>query len=178
MKDMSSTRRISVIVVFIALGVVLSPLNILMGPTKAFPMQHMINAIVGVLFGPFYAAFVAAAIGTIRITLGVGTIFSYPGGIPGGLVVGLFHRYVKNTDYAAFLEPIGTSIGAIFSALIVVQFLPRAMPPIFGIQNQVALWVIYWLFSCVPGSVLGFFVIKVMRRIGIVERMLLKGSHQ
>lgn len=171
---MPSTRKLGAIIVFIALGVILSPLNIPMGPTKAFPMQHMINVITGILFGPVYAAFVAATVGTIRIALGVGTVFSYPGGIPGGLIVGISYWYVRRSDYAAFTEPLGTSVGAVFSALVVVQFLPRAMPPILGIENQILLWIVYWLFSCVPGSVLGFAVIKIIRRTGIVNQLLLE----
>jgi len=173
---MSSIRRLSAVIIFIALGIALSPLNIPMGPTKAYPMQHMVNVLTGILFGPFYAAFVATAIGTIRIALGVGTVFAYPGGIPGGIVVGFFYWYVKRTDYMAFTEPLGTSLGAVFSAIVVVQFLPRAMPPILGVESQILLWVVYWLFSGIPGSVLGFLLLKVLRRTGVVKKIFLQGS--
>ena len=170
---MVSTRKISMSIILVALGVVLSPVNIPMGPTKAFPIQHMINAVAGILLGPWYAMLIATAIGAIRISLGTGTIFAFPGGIPGALIVGFFYWYVRKTDYSAFTEPIGTSIGAVISALFIVQFFPRAMPPIFGITSQATLFVIYWLFSCVPGSILGFLVVKALRRTGFADRILI-----
>jgi len=169
---MVSTRKIAAIIVLAALGVAASPINIPMGPTKAFPFQHALNVVTGILLGPWSAVLTAVIVGTIRIGLGTGTIFAYPGGIPGGLVVGLVYWYLKKTDIAAFTEPIGTSLGAIVSATLIVQFFPRAMLPIFGVENQVLLFIIYWAFSCVPGSVIGFALVKGLRRAGIEKRLL------
>jgi energy coupling factor transporter S component ThiW len=49
----------------------------------------MINAIVAIMLGPFYAAAVGLGIGTLRVAAGTGTLFAYPGGMPGGFVVGV-----------------------------------------------------------------------------------------
>ncbi|MFN3621855.1 MAG: energy coupling factor transporter S component ThiW, partial [Nitrososphaerales archaeon] len=89
-------KKVALLAVFIALGVALSiyPGSIPVGPTKVFPFQHMINGILGVALGPWYAAVAALATGLLRISIGTGTIFALPGGIPGALVVGIVYRYV------------------------------------------------------------------------------------
>jgi|GEM_PF-5345547 len=108
--------------VLVALCVALSGLYFPVGPTKVYPFQHMVNAIAGVLLGPWWAALIATLAAVIRNLLGVGTIFAFPGGIPGALVVGLLYRWIKR-DWVAFLEPLGTGlIGATLSAWLVVPY--------------------------------------------------------
>ena len=74
---------------FVGLAVVLSPIYFPVRDTRCFPAQHMVNALAGVLLGPWYAVFIAIATGMIRISTGMGTVFAYPRGAFGGLVVGL-----------------------------------------------------------------------------------------
>ncbi|HUV33342.1 MAG TPA: energy coupling factor transporter S component ThiW [Candidatus Desulfaltia sp.] len=154
-----STRRIALAAVLSALTVALSPLYIPLGATKCFPAQHMMNAVAGVLLGPWYAAAMALATGTIRNMFNLGTLYAYPGGIPGALVVGLTHRYLKKMDVAALAEPLGTVvIGATLSALLLAPALGHSMTLYF-------FWVAFAA-SSVPGSVLGYLVIKTVRRLG------------
>lgn len=163
----SVSLRVGLAAVFIALGVVLAPFHFPVGPTKCYPFQHMVNALVGIFLGPWYAAAVATAIGVIRNMLGVGTIFAFPGGIPGGVVVGIVHRYVRRTDYAALAEPLGTVvIGATLSALAVGPMIGRTM-------SLLAFWVAFSV-SSIPGSALGFLVVKVLRRTGVADRIFLR----
>jgi len=91
-------------------------------------------------------------------------------------MVGLIYRYVKRSDYAALTEPIGTSIGAFLSALIIIPFiLPtlgipyKPLTPLFDITATWALLEIYWLISCIPGSFLGFVIVRVLRRTRFAE---------
>lgn len=167
-------KRLTLSIVLIALSVALSPFYFIAGPTKSFPFQHMINAISGIFLGPWYAIVIALTIGLIRNGLGTGTVFAFPGGIPGAVVVGLFYHYVKKTDYMALTEPIGTTVGALISAIILAPFIGTKMPPLLGIEVQWMLFVVYWLISSVPGCVLGFLVIKVLRRTGVAEALLPK----
>ena len=112
------------------------------------------------LLGPWYAVFIAAATGTIRIFTGVGTVFAYPGGVFGGLIVELAYRYFKKTDYSALLEPLGTvAIGATLSALVVAPYLEMTMTLIY-------FWTAFAA-SSIPGAILGFIVLKMLRRAGI-----------
>ena len=156
----TSTRRVALAATLVGLAVVLSPIYFPAGDTKCFPAQHMVNALAGVLLGPWYAVFIAIATGTIRISTGMGTVFAYPGGVFGGLVVGLTYRYVKKTDYSALLEPIGTvAIGATLSALVVAPYIGNTMTLIY-------FWTAFAA-SSIPGAVLGFIILKTLRRVGI-----------
>jgi energy coupling factor transporter S component ThiW len=156
----STTRRVALAATLVGLAVVLSPLYFPVGDTKCFPAQHMVNALAGILLGPWYAVFIAIATGTIRIATGMGTVFAYPGGIFGGLVVGLTYRYVRKVDYSALLEPVGTvAIGATLSALVVAPYIGKTMTLIY-------FWTAFAA-SSIPGAVLGFIVLKTLRRAGI-----------
>jgi len=157
------TRRIALSAVLTATAVILSPLYIPIGTTKCFPAQHMINGVAGTLLGPWYAAMIALATGIIRNALGLGTLYAFPGGIPGALVVGFLRNYVKN-DYAALTEPLGTVVvGATISALI--------FAPWQGHPFTLSFFWAAFAASSVPGSVLGFLVLKALRRAGVIKRV-------
>ena len=165
------TTKIALSAILVALGVVLSlVLNFPVPPTKCYPGQHMINAIAGVLVGPWYGALIALLVGAIRMASGTGTIFAFPGGIPGALIVGLVYWYLRKTDYAAFAEPLGTAVGGVISATV---FVPIAGPmrPFWGLTAQWTLFTVAFLISSVPGCVMGFLVIKFLRRSGIADRI-------
>jgi len=154
-------RRIALSAVLTATAVILSPLYIPVGTTKCFPAQHMINGVAGVLLGPWYAAMIALATGIIRNALGLGTIYAFPGGMPGALVVGFLRNYLKN-DYAALTEPLGTvAIGATISALI--------FAPWQGHPFSLSFFWAAFAASSIPGSVLGFAVLKALRRTGVIK---------
>ncbi|TRO46199.1 energy coupling factor transporter S component ThiW [Candidatus Bathyarchaeota archaeon] len=154
-----STKKVALVAVLVAVTVVLSPIYFPVGSSKCYPAQHMINGIAGVLVGPWYAALMALFTGIIRNMLGMGTLHAFPGGIPGALVVGLFYRYVKRTDLAALTEPFGTVvIGATISALVVAPYLGKSF--------TVAFWWVAFGASSIPGSIIGFLVLKAIRRLG------------
>jgi energy coupling factor transporter S component ThiW len=156
------TTRITLTAVLVALTVVLSPLYIPLGTTKCFPAQHMMNAVAGVLLGPWYAGVMALGTGVIRNLLGLGTLYAFPGGIPGALVVGLLYRYVRRADVAGLAEPLGTVvIGATLSALVLAPGQGHALALSF-------FWVAFAA-SSIPGSVLGYVVLKAMRRLGVAR---------
>lgn len=142
------------------------------GPTRVFPFQHMINVLVGIMLGPLYAVLVAFGIGTLRLAAGTGTLFAYPGGIPGGLVVGILYWYVWRHDECALIEPIGTGLGGILSAITLAPFIGgKPLPSIFGLTAQWELFVIFFWFSSIPGSIIGYIVVKTLRKIGVFDRL-------
>ena len=156
------SRKIAATTVLAAAAIVLSPFSFPIGPTKIYPAQHMINSISGVLLGPWYAICVAIIAGIIRNALGTGTIFAFPGGIPGALVVGIVHRYIWKKNYAALTESIGTTFGAVISALLV-------SPIVFNLKlSTVTLsmeaFIIAFLISSIPGSILGFIILMVLSK--------------
>jgi len=178
-------KKLALVVVFSALGVAISPFTwfVVFG-TKANPTQHMINAILGVLVGPFWAAIAAIFIGTMRNILGIGTVYAFPGGIPGGIVVGIIHwllkrlrRSEKTHLISALTEPVGTLLIGVPLALFLVA-------PWMGSKNLLDLtakegpllaFLIFgtgWALSCVPGSIIGFIILLILKRIGISRETL------
>lgn len=167
------SRRIALSALLIALGVALSifPGSIPFGPTRVLPYQHMVNVIGGILLGPWYAAGIALAVGTIRVGIGTGTVFAFPGGIPGALVVGLLYHYLRKSDLFAFSEPVGTGFGALISALIVQPMLGlRDIPLMFGLAAQWQLFLASFWLSSIPGAVMGFVIVVALRRRGVVQK--------
>ena len=164
----SNIRQVSLAAVLIALGVVISPfLWFPILASKAYPGQHMINALAGVLLGPLWASFVAFCIGLIRMSLGIGTIFSMPGGIPGALVVGFFQWWLRRSritsvELAAFSEPIGTIfIGGTLAVYLVAPMVGRNMV-------LIPVWI-GWSLSCIPGAIMGFVILKSLKAVGVTK---------
>jgi energy coupling factor transporter S component ThiW len=171
------SRKVVLSALLIALGVLLSffPGSIPIGPTRVFPFQHMINAVAGVVIGPGYAAFIAFSIGILRISAGTGTIFALTGGIPGAIVVGLVYKYLLRRDTASFSEPAGTALGALLSALLISPLLAYPpLPPFMGIDLQWLLYVVFFWMSSIPGAILGFALIKMLRR----SHLITEGNNQ
>jgi energy coupling factor transporter S component ThiW len=162
-----SSRNIVLAAILASIAAVLSSVvSFPLGFATPAPIQHMVNAMAGVMLGPWYAVLVAILAGTVRNILRTGTIFAYPGGIFGGLVVGLMYRYLIKNDYAALTEPIGTVlIGATVSAYLVGPWALGA--GLIGTLGTLQAYLISFAASSIPGSILGFAVLKVVRRIGI-----------
>lgn len=163
---MGNIKQISLVALLIALGVVIAPFFWfpVLG-SKAYPGQHMINAVAGVLLGPIWAAVIALFVGVIRMSMGIGTIFSIPGGLSGGVIVGLFHLFLKkikhkHPELAALIEPMGTIF--IGGTLAVYVFAPIAGREMFLIP----VWI-GWSFSCIPGAIFGFIILEILIKTGV-----------
>lgn len=176
---MRPSLRISLIAFLSALGVVLSPFWFPVFTSKAFPAQHLINSLAGVLLGPVDAALIAIIIGIIRNNLGLGTVYAFPGGIPGGIVVGIFYLVLRHRlgvslsrKVAVFTEPIGTVlVGATLSIYIVAPWINDV-----GMMEKVAsigLIPIYvgWFISSISGVVIALVIITALDKAGLMERL-------
>ena len=174
-KNKMLTKKIALASCLIALGVVIAPF--LWFPflyTKCYPGQHLINVLAGILLGPHWAALIATIIGIIRISLHIGSIYAFPGGIPGGVVVGLFNILFKKlnirNDISALTEPLGTVfIGGTLSVYIVAPLAGH----ITMIGALLPIWFAFGI-SSIIGSIMGFTVIKVLDRVGILSRITYK----
>lgn len=156
------SQKVAATAVLAATAIILSPISFPIGPTKVYPAQHMINGIGGVLLGPWYAMFIALIAAIVRIALGTGTVFAFPGGIPGAFLVGFIHRYIWRRDYAALTEPLGTAFGAVMSATLVG---PLALQSgwIRSMLTPEA-FLMAFLISSVPGSIIGFVILIALRK--------------
>lgn len=155
-----TVRRVILAGLFAAVAVVLSTVGAIpIGPTKILPFQHMVNAVAGVLLGPWWAAASALVAAAVRNLLGIGTVFAFPGSPFGAVVVGLAYRAVRR-DWAALLEPLGTGpIGATLAALVVA--------PLAGHALGWATLQYLFLASSIPGAILGFVALKALRAAGL-----------
>jgi energy coupling factor transporter S component ThiW len=161
MGEIARTRTIVLTGLFAALAVLLSGIHFPLGPAKVFPFQHMVNAVAGVVLGPWYGALAALIAAIIRNAVGTGTLFAFPGGIPGAIVVGLVFRYSKR-DWAALLEPLGT--GGIGVLAITLLF-----GPLMGKDFAFAFFFTAFMASSVPGSILGYLLLKALRRAKVLD---------
>jgi NCS1 family nucleobase:cation symporter-1 len=173
--DFASTRRpvinISTAAILIAVGIVVASLSIPLPPVKVAPGQHMINAIAGVLLGPIWPVAIALSIGIMRNVFQTGTLFAFPGGIPGGVVVGTVYwllgsllkgkRRKLRLILAALSEPIGTVlIGATLSALL--------LAPLVGSTATVQFFWLSFAVSSIPGSIIGALVLLALELAGVM----------
>ena len=161
MGSVEKVRKIVLAGLFAAMAVLLSGIHFPVGPIKAFPFQHMVNIVAGVMIGPWYAAIAALIAGIIRNAIGTGTIFAFPGGIPGAIVVGLVFRWVRR-DWAAMTEPVGTG-------LIGVPLTVFLLGPILGKQFAFALLFPAFMLSSIPGSIIGYVLLKALRRTNVLK---------
>ena len=153
------TRKLVLAALFAGLGVLLSSFAVPVGAARVFPFQHAINAVAGVLLGPWWAAGSALVTATLRFSIGTGSLFAFPGSPFGALAVGFAYRFLRR-DEAALFEPVGTVlVGATLGAVLISPFLGAAG------GGLVALMVAFAL-SSVPGAVIGYVLLKALRRSG------------
>jgi len=173
-KARTTTRELVLSSMLTALVVALSPIYFVWGPTKALPWQHMVNVVAGIMLGPFWAAIVAFLAGTIRIALGTGTIFAYPGGIPGGLVVGLTYRLLTGIFkrrrtalvISSLTEPLGTcGVGGAITWYLMDPLMGGAFRVKFGAFLYFAAG---WLVSSIIGTALGLLIVLSFERLSVL----------
>jgi energy coupling factor transporter S component ThiW len=154
-------RPLVLAALFAGLGVLLSSFAVPVGASRVFPFQHAINAVAGVLLGPWWAAGSALVTATLRFSLGTGSLFAFPGSPFGALAVGLGYRLLRR-DEAALFEPVGTVLlGATLGAVLISPLLGAAGGGLIALMAAFAL-------SSIPGAVIGYVILKALRRSGQV----------
>ena len=174
------TIRIAYTSVFTGIGIILA--HTFFFPflgTLAFPGQHLVNAVAGVILGPWWASLIAILIGTYRNFVGIGTLFAYPGGIPGAIVVGLVYRLLRRrfnpkvAILAALFEPVGTVlIGGTISLLIIAPAIGHkaaGLIPQLGIIGALTQFYIGWAASSIPGAVIGYLVLIALTQFQAIK---------
>jgi len=95
-----------------------------------------------------------------------------PEGIPGALVVGLFHLLLRRSgvgrrELTALTEPIGTVlIGGTLAVYLVAPYLGRDM-------LLIPVWM-GWSLSSVPGAVAGFLILEALRAAGFTRETFIR----
>ncbi len=162
-RETSPTRRLALAGLFAALAVLLSLFAVPVGGAKVLPFQHAINAVAGVMLGPWWAAGSALVAAGLRISFGLGTPFALVGSPFGAIAVGLVYRYWRR-DEAALFEPVGTVlVGAPLGAIMISPFLD------LGAAGGAFALMISFALSSIPGAILGYVLLKALRRAGAIR---------
>ncbi len=151
-----NTKKLALSGIFIAIAVVFSAFSIPVGVAKVFPVQHLINIVGGVLLGPFYALAIAFGTSLIRILIGTGSLFAFPGSIFGAFLSGYLYKYHRRLLTAFLGEVLGTGIiGAVCSYPIALFIMGNKEAALFG-------FVIPFISSSLAGAVIGMVLLKTI----------------
>lgn len=157
------TRKLTLTGVFTALNVVLSMFIIIpLGPIRAAPIQHLINVISVVFTGPFgiVQAFLSS---TIRILMGTGSPFAYPGSMAGALLGWLLYRRFGKLSSAAAGEVIGTGILGSIATLPLIMVLGLELEFFYVLAPA-------FLVSSLIGALISWGLLGQLEKKGVIDR--------
>lgn len=132
---MRKTRLLTTMAVLVAIGTLGSQfIWFPAGIAKAYPVQHAINVIAGIVLGPGPAIGIAFLIALLRNLLGLGSLLAFPGGMIGAFLAGYLYKNFQRNFAAAIGEVIGTGIlGALVSVPVAKLFMGTAFAAFFFI---------------------------------------------
>ena len=157
------TRKMTITSVLVALNVVLSMFIIIpIGPIRAAPVQHLINVLSVVLTGP-WAIVQAFLSSTIRIMMGTGSPFAYPGSMLGAILAFILYRRFRKIGLCAVGEVIGTGIIGSLATFPLIMVL--------GLDRDF-FWVLApaFLVSTMIGSAVSWFLLRQLEEKGVLKQ--------
>lgn len=123
------------------------------GIARAYPIQHAVNVITAVLFGPAAAVMVAFLTAIVRIITGTGSLLAFPGGMIGTLLAGLIYAKFGKVWMAGCGEIIGTGF---LASLVAVPYAKVLM----GTDVAALFFMPPFLVSSVSGALLGAVIVR------------------
>lgn len=149
-------RNLILVALFIALGVVLSPMLVIpLGFAKAFPVQHMLNVFIAVFFGVYYNVGASFTLSTIRNIIGTGSILAYPGSMIGAFLSAWLYRQTGKVWAACLGEVIGTGLIGGYVAYLVSAY-------VLGSRAGALAMIVPFLASSAIGAALAGIVIALV----------------
>lgn len=143
------TKKLIVMAMFVAIGVAGSAFVYFpAGIARAYPIQHAINVVAAVLFGPGPAVLIAFLTGVVRILTGTGSLLAFPGGMIGAVLAGLMYARFGKIWLAALGEVVGTGIIASLVAVPYARIL-------LGTEFAALFFVPPFFISSLAGAILG-----------------------
>ncbi|KKB39119.1 energy coupling factor transporter S component ThiW [Bacillus thermotolerans] len=151
---MNSLQRLAYMALFTAIAVFGSSfIWFPAGIAKAYPVQHAVNVIAGVLLGPGPAVVIAFVTGLIRNIMGTGSLLAFPGGMIGAFLAGYIYRKTKQKWSASVGEIIGSGVlASLFSVPFAKVFMGSSAGAFFFMPP--------FLVSSVSGSIIGYVLVK------------------
>lgn len=106
----TNIQKLTVAALLCAVAVVGSLFSFPVFGSKCAPVQHMVNILCAVLFGPWYGVAVAFVASLLRNLLGLGTLMAFPGSMLGALLCGIVYWKARHILPTLIAEVFGTSI--------------------------------------------------------------------
>lgn len=152
------TKQLMLMAMFVAIAVAGSTFVWFpAGVARAYPIQHAINVMAAVLFGPVPAVLIAFLTGAVRVLTGTGSLLAFPGGMIGAFLAGILYMVSGRLWLAAVGEIIGTGI---IASLIAVPYARILM----GTEAAALFFMPAFLVSSVSGAFIGVLLMsKIMK---------------
>lgn len=157
-----NVKKLVVAAMMVAIGFALSGFSFPIGASKCFPIQHLVNVLVGVVLGPWYAAATAFCISLLRNLAGTGTLLAFPGSMIGAFCCGMIFRYTKKLAAAYAGEVIGTGIIGGIVCYPVAVFL-------MGKEAAVFAYVLPFLVSTAGGTCIAAVLLAALYKSGAMN---------
>jgi len=158
-----NTRKLTTGALLITLGVLSSHLiSIPIGVSRVFPVQHAINVLAAILFGPYYAVILAFLTSLLRNILGTGSLLAFPGSMIGAFLAGVLFMATKKSPFALVGEIFGTGILGALVAYPIARYLLGSEVAIFFFIGPFAL-------SSIVGAIIGYIIYKLMEKSGVIQ---------
>lgn len=130
------------------------------------PFQHFCNVLGAVFLGPWYGLAAAAITGLMRMVIGGRSIQALVGGIFGAFLSGLLYRKTHKLWCAVAGEIFGTGILSALAAYPLMRMF-------YGLDPHSFMYYIpFYTPSSAMGAFLAVLVLGVLRRSGVLARML------
>lgn len=158
---MGRLKVLILVAMYVALGLVLSPFIYLdIGVAKVFPVQHMLNVCVGVLFGSSYNLMASFSLSTLRILLGLGTIMAYPGSMIGAFLSAYCYKKTQSLWMASVGEVIGTGLIGSLVAYGITAFILQS-------KAGALAFVIPFTLSSLLGALIVQPLVRILKKYGL-----------
>lgn len=160
---MNRTRLLTTMAIFIAIGTLGAQiLWFPAGIAKAYPVQHAVNVIAGIILGPGPAVIIAFMVGLLRNLLGLGTLLAFPGGMVGAFSAGYLYMKFGKKGWAVVGESLGTGI---VGSLFAVPFANILM----GSSVGAFAFLPSFLVSSITGAFIGWFIVSRVKQENLIR---------
>lgn len=164
-----NTKKLATASILCAVAVVGSLFSFPVFGSKCAPVQHMVNIICAVLFGPAYGVGAAFVASLIRNLLGLGSLMAFPGSMFGALLCGLVYKKTGNIAATLIGEVFGTAIlGGLCAYPVAIYFMGQSAAAIAFYA-----YIIPFFVSTAGGAAISAVLIYSLKKAGALGRMQL-----